>query len=349
MNRSIPYIFVYTAKGGFVREIRVGFESALDFWRAARIAAPGRIVEVPEGKIYGARELSLSEQVTLACNLCNTEPPLDVVVPRADARINSERVNSHVWSGPLSEKHLVPLGDGVLVCRPVPMFLQLATIMDEIDLARVGYELCGTYALDADSERGFVDGIPPLVDIAELSAYARSAMALGIRGATRAMRALGIMAGGADSPRETDAAVFLASTRLRGGVGVPGFRMNVSIYLPEELAEALGQRTVRPDFSWPDGTVGEYDSDEYHRDPDTRARDERKRRAYQAVGLDCVTMTRGTFRSNAELDLFVADLETSLGLHRNPPNERMLAARRRLRERLFGPEEVSSAIRALRD
>ena len=118
---------------------------------------------------------------------------------------------------------------------------------------------------------------------------------------------------------------------------------------PEELAEALGQRTVRPDFSWPDGTVGEYDSDEYHRDPDTRARDERKRRAYQAVGLDCVTMTRGTFRSNAELDLFVADLETSLGLHRNPPNERMLAARRRLRERLFGPEEVSSAIRALRD
>lgn len=91
MNRARPYIFVYTAKGGFMRELRVGFESALDFWRAARIAAPGRVVEVPEGKIYGARELSLSEQVSLACNLCNTEPPLDVVVPDAAHR------HAHVW------------------------------------------------------------------------------------------------------------------------------------------------------------------------------------------------------------------------------------------------------------
>lgn len=79
-----------------MRELRVGFESALDFWRAARVAAPGRAIEDPEGKVYGARELSLSDQVSLACNLCNTELPLDVVVPDAAMRINSERVSSHV-------------------------------------------------------------------------------------------------------------------------------------------------------------------------------------------------------------------------------------------------------------
>ena len=330
-----------------MRELRVGFESALDFWRSARVAAPGRVSEDPEGKVYGARELSLSEQVSLACNLCNTEPPLDVVVPDAAMRINSERVSSHVWSGPILEKHLVLLSGSVRVCRPPALFVQLAAVMGEVDLARVGYELCGTYTLDGGSES--VEGIPPLANLDELVGYARSAKAIGVRGAARALRVLDNVVEGSASPEETNAAIFLASSRLHGGAGVPGFRMNVSMHLPDELAAALGQKTAKPDFSWQNGTVGEYDSDAFHRSPDARVRDERKRRAYQAVGLDCVTMTRGTFRSNVELDLFVADLEKSLGLHRNPPSERMLAARRDLRERLFGPEDIAMAIRALRD
>ena len=43
-----------------MRELTVGFESALDFWRAVRVAAPGLLVEDPEGKIYGARASSRS-------------------------------------------------------------------------------------------------------------------------------------------------------------------------------------------------------------------------------------------------------------------------------------------------
>ena len=330
-----------------MRELRVGFESALDFWRAARLASPTREVD-PAGKVYGAREMSVSEQARLACNLCHTSAPLDVVVAGSDVRLNSECVVNHVWSGPLSEKHLVSLGDDIRVFRPEAVFVQLAMGMDEIDLARVGYELCGTYALDADSGRGFVDGVSPLVEVADLLGYAKAAKVLGVRGASRAVRVLGIVAGGSNSPRETDAAIFLASSRAHGGAGAAGFSMNVSVRLPDALAEILGQKTTKPDFSWPNGTVGEYDSEEYHRSPEARARDERKRRAYQSVGLDCVTMTRGTFRSNAEVNLFVADLEKSLGLHRNPPNERMLSARRSLRERLFGPEDEAAAILELR-
>lgn len=335
-------------KGVAMRELRVGFGSALDFWRAVRVAAPGRLAEEPEGRVYGTRELSLSEQVSLACGLCHTDEPLHVATERADRRVNSERVVSHVWSGPLPERGLVTLGDGVRVCRPAPLFVQLATSLDEVDLARVGYELCGTYALDAGSGRGFVDDIPPLVHAADLLEYASAAKALGIRGAARAVSALSLVTDGSSSPGETDVAVFLASSRVHGGAGAQGFSMNVSLRLPDRLAEELGERMKKPDFSWPNGTVGEYDSDEYHRSPAARARDERKRRAYQEVGLDCVTMTRGTFRSNVELDLFVADLERSLGLHRTPPGERMLVSRRCLRERLFGPEDTAAAIRELR-
>lgn len=331
-----------------MRELRVGFGSALDFWRAVRLASPTREVD-PAGKVYGARDLSVSERARLACNLCHTEAPLHVVVQRAGERLDSPLLASHLWSGPMSDAHMVSLGDGVRVCRPEVVFVQLALTMDEVDLAEVAYELAGTYVLAPDEPDGFVNDVRPLVDVADLKGYASAARVLGVPGAARAVRALDLVAERSNSPRETDVAIFLVTSRSRGGAGAPGFGMNVSMRLPDELARALGQRTTIPDFSWPNGTVGEYDSEANHKSPARRARDERKRRAYKAQGLDCLTMTRDTFSSNAELNLFVEDLEGSLGLRRKPPNARMLAARRDLRERLFGPEATEAAIRELRD
>lgn len=71
----------------------------------------------------------------------------------------------------------------------------------------------------------------------------------------------------------------------------------------------VGQKTIVPDLSWPNGTVMEYDSDQEHQSPATRARDERKRRAYRAEGMDCLTLTNGILRSNHELNLFCEELE----------------------------------------
>ena len=53
----------------------------------------------------------------------------------------------------------------------------------------------------------------------------------------------------------------------------------------------------------------EYDSDQEHQSPATRARDERKRRAYRVEGMDCLTLTNGILRSNHELNLFCEELE----------------------------------------
>ena len=329
-----------------MRELRVGFESALDFWRAVRLAVPTREAN-PDGRIYGARALSVSEQASVACNLCHTDPPLDVVVPRAGERLGNELLSSHLWSGPMSEAHLVSLGDGIRVSRPEVVFVQLSLGLDEIDLAEIAYELAGTYVLTPDNQNGFVSDVRPLVGVADLRGYASAARTLGVPGAARAMRALDLVAERSNSPRETCAGIFLATPRSRGGAGAAGFSMNAAIQLPEGLARMLGQRRVTPDFSWPNGTVGEYDSDSFHRSPAERARDERKRRAYQSQGLDCLTMSRETFSSNAVLDLFVDDLQASLGLRRRPPSARMLAARRDLRERLFGPESTEAALREL--
>lgn len=329
-----------------MKELRIGFESALAFWRAARRAGAEPEAMDQGERVFGARDRGIAERVGSARALCGVEGSLDVAVPSASDRINSEHVRNRVWRGPVSERTLVRLGNGVEVFRPAAMLVQLGTVLDEIDLAEVAYELAGTYVVNPDADHGFGEA-PALVTVSELRAYASAAKALGTRGAARAASALELVADGSNSPRETDVAILLSLGRARGGAGAPGFRMNVNVHLPEGLVSVIGQRIVRPDFSWPNGTVGEYDSDDFHRTPQARARDERKRRAYQSVGMDCITMTAATFQSNAELDLLISDLEGSLGLRRNPPNARMLAARRQLRERLFGPESMDAALAAL--
>lgn len=331
-----------------MKPLRVGFESALSFWRAARLAVQAPWADESVGRVYGARELTLGEQVGRARGLCHADGPLDVVVSDEASRLGRRGdVRSRVWVGPLLERHLLSVGDGTFVCRPAAMFAQLATSMDEISLAEVAYELAGSYALAPDSRRGFESDAEPLVTVEELHAYASAAHALGVRGAARALKALELVADNSNSPQESCVGVLLALPRARGGVGAPGFKMNVSIRLPGELAKVLAQKTIVPDFSWPNGTVGEYDSDQEHLPPAARARDERKRQAFRAVGMDCITMTKGTFRSNVELNLFAQDLEGSLGLQRRPPTARVLETRAALRERLFGPESEEAALEAL--
>lgn len=325
----------------------VGYETALNYWRVTRTASVSQQVPDPEGRVYGALPLSVSERARLALNLCSSEAPLQVVIPRANERHALPVIENHVWKGPLTSEHLISLGSDIFVCRMPAVLCQLAAKLDVVDLAEIACEILGTYGLAPWTESGSVGDLAPLVDLAELRGYAASAHALGVRGSARALEALSLAVAGSNSPRETCVAVFLQRSRPLGGAGLGGFAMNQRVTLPDRLAKRLGRRVVIPDFSWPNGTLMEYDSKREHLDPETRARDEAKRRAYRAEGLDCLTLTNGILRSNALLDLFVADLEQSLGLKRRPMSGRMESSRRDLRERLFGPETTSAAIGAL--
>ncbi len=329
------------------RRLVVGYESALGFWRAVRAAAGERGVLEPAGKTYGARRLALSEQARVALSLCNADAPLDVVVPGANRRHCCELVTDHVWRGPVPDKRLVGVGDDVFVCTMPVIFAQLAATRDVIDLAELAYEMTGTYGVTPWEGEGFCGDVDALLDIAELRGYASSVRALRIRGSARAIDALGLVVPGSNSPRETDVAILFMMGRRRGGLYAPGFAMNAPVKLPESLAERIGQKTVIPDFSWPNGTIVEYDSNEEHQSPDARAHDEVKRRAYQAVGMDCLTLTNGILRSNRRLNLFAEELERSLGIRRDGVCERSLEARRDLRQRLFGAETEAAAIAEL--
>lgn len=325
----------------------VGYESALNYWRNIRVAHEGRSVAEPAGKTYGARALSVSERAGLALDLCDSEAPLEVVLRGREGRHGAARVEDHVWRGPLTDEHLVGLGDDISVCRMPVVFCQLASSWDTIELAELACEMAGAYALTPWSNEGSAGDVEPLASLADLQGYAKAARALRVRGAVRALSALALAVERSNSPRETSVAIFFLQSRARGGAGLVGFAMNKRIDLPDRLAEAFGQKTIVPDFSWENGTVVEYDSTQEHLSPAARARDEAKRRMYQDEGMDCLTLTNGILRSNALLDHFVSDLERSLGLSRRPPSARMAQSRRDLRERLFGTESQEAALKEL--
>lgn len=195
----------------------MGYETALDFWRASRIASEGQHVLEDAGRVFGPRALELHERAALAA----------------------------------------------------------------------------------------------LTSRAELVGYAKSARAVGVRGAGKAVRALDLATGGSASPRETDLAVFFLLSRRLGGADLGGFAVNASLEVSQRHRETLeGQSEVKPDFLWTDAKlVVEYDSNAHHLTPK---------------------------KNGTKLDAFVDDLTCRLGLRRRSLTKWQQDSRDKLRERLFG-------------
>ena len=318
------------------RTLIVGHGSALSYWRAARAAGAGAD-EGWSGKVFGSRDLRLSEQAHLAARLCGSGLPVDVVVSDRSACHNCQAVVDHVWRGPLQAAHLCGVGNGIMVCRPQVVLSQLALSLDRIELAKIACELAGTYGLVPWADEPLVTDVAPLLDMACFRGYARSAKALGVRGCSRALSALEIATDGSNSPRETSVALVLLLTRSAGGYGLPGFLMNHPIDLPEQLARLVGAHTLRPDFYWPRSRlIVEYDSDAYHLGARQKARDEARRLAFQAAGYALMTLNNEMLSDLGKLDIFMSEVARRLGVYRRPPSAQMLAARHEVHDRLFG-------------
>lgn len=142
----------------------------------------------------------------------------------------------------------------------------------------------------------FQSDLAALTSRAELVGYAKSARAVGVRGAGKAVRALDLATGGSSSPRETDLAVFFLLSRRLGGAGLGGFAVNASLEVSQRHREALeGQSEVKPDLLWADARlVVEYDSNAHHLTPKKKESDEARRRVLEAEGGFCTKMAEGS-------------------------------------------------------
>lgn len=78
----------------------VGYESALDYWRAVRAADIEPDLDPTSGKVIGAMPLALAQRAARGIAACCTDPPLQIVVPDKHHRHNCPAIENRVFKGP---------------------------------------------------------------------------------------------------------------------------------------------------------------------------------------------------------------------------------------------------------
>lgn len=190
----------------------------------------------------------------------------------------------HERSKELPLKSLIRLSGDLLVESPELLFCDLAASdeFDVIDLAMLGFELCGTYLLDEDknSWKGFVNidmSMTSTSKIARILEYR-----VGMAGSKKAQEALGLVIDGCHSPMESVLAALLTFPRCLGGFGLKGAQMNFRV---QTLS---GERFV--DIGFPELKIAyEYKGRKYHL-PEQAGRDDRRQNALVGAGWTVINV-----------------------------------------------------------
>jgi very-short-patch-repair endonuclease len=276
----------------------VSHQSALEFWRKAFSSEALtrkklRSTALPT-KPLDARELRLENPWRLGM-------PLHILVGNENSRKVSKSIKSHICTGKLPNGSFIQAASGLIASSPELTFLHMANELAFPELVALGYELCGSYRLDSDSEpdRGFRDD-QPLTSVSKLSSYLTKAV--GLSGHKNASKALRYIADNSASPMETILAILLTFPYRLGGYGFPKPLMNCPLRVSLEARKKMGGGKYSCDLYWPDEQVDvEYDSDTYHAEQYRIAKDAIRRNALSSAGVAVVTVTRKQVVSTAQL------------------------------------------------
>jgi very-short-patch-repair endonuclease len=227
--------------------------------------------------------------------------PLHILVGNSNARKTTRSLICHICSEEFPRGSFIEGASGLSVSSPELVFIQMAEILSLEELVQLGFELCGGYRLGnrVDVLRGFRDD-RPLTSVARLSAYLQSTP--GIKGKTKARRALQFIADGAASPMETIVTMLLTLPYKLGGYGFSMPLLNYSVDVSLNTSRNARTRKYRCDLYWPERRVAiEYDSESYHVDSKQIAKDMIRRNALVSTGIKVVTVSKTQVSNRANL------------------------------------------------
>jgi len=280
-------------------------KTALEFWikSSAREALAGRKVSANTLSINppSAKELRKGNPWGLSM-------PLHILVRTRNARKVSKNLICHVGSIQFPKGSFIQVAQGLTVSSPELCFMQLASDLSLPELVAIGYEFCGGYRLDKinDPERGFRDDIP-LTNTAKLASYITRAT--GLRGRTKALKAIRFIADNSSSPMETALAMQLTLPYGLGGYGFPMPLLNYPIGISTEYLKATKKKNYRCDLYWPEHQVSvEYDSDTHHTGSDRITRDAIRRNAITSTGIKVLVVSKRQVDSTGELRKVAVEL-----------------------------------------
>lgn len=163
-----------------------------------------------------------------------------------------------------------------------------------IQLITIGYELCGSYGLSAQSDSGFLRR-EPRSNPQLIERYLEKCD--GIHGVKAAKRASSYIAKGSASPMESLLSMLLCLPPSLGGFGLPRPELN----FPIETNEG-GIVMRRCDLYWPDQRFAlEYDSDTFHSDASKLHLDSSRRSTLEKAGVHVVSVTKNQVFDRGQL------------------------------------------------
>lgn len=216
--------------------------------------------------------------------------PAHLLVGSSSARRNASSKICRIWNKEIPPFAFVRMSENVYLSRPEFVFVQLAPHLGAAELALLGYEMCGFFAVrrlgiayarrclplaTAGSLLRFLDGVAP-----------------GTHGLREARRAARLVVDHAGSIGEAATVALLCTARANGGYGIPLPTMNAPVPIPAKLRELLGPASLICDAYWPRACFAlEYDGRLDHEGADAVTRDHARANRLSAAGVTVETIT----------------------------------------------------------
>lgn len=239
------------------------------------------------------------------------EKPVSILVSCKASMRKSQNLSPRIWSGKHPSRSFYKIAQGLYVSTPEATFLQLGKESSLIQLITIGYELCGSYGLSAQSDSGFLRR-EPRSNPQLIERYLEKCD--GIHGVKAAKRASSYIAKGSASPMESLLSMLLCLPRSLGGFGLPRPELN----FPIETNEG-GVVMRRCDLCWPDQRFAlEYDSDTFHSDASKLHLDSSRRSTLEKAGVHVVSVTKNQVFDRGQLLNLATIVSKRLGKRLSP-------------------------------
>ena len=226
----------------------------------------------------------------------------------------------------IAPRSIIELSKEYLVSGPELTFLGLAALAayDEVDLALIGYELCGTYVLDASWD-GLTNTQSPMTSRASIARVL--AHQSGCSGVVKARKALELVRDGSNSPMETVLCALLTFPRHLGGYALGSVSLNYQV--------STGHGTRYIDLAFPACKVGlEYKGKEYH-SVERAGRDDRRQNEITGSGWTILNVWYEDLVEEHLFDRLIQELARAMGIRIRIRSEGFAARRALLRARLM--------------
>jgi len=181
----------------------------------------------------------LLHELDPGCDYADENGEIWVAVSQGAKRVRTRGAHCTTFERGIPEGSFLQVADGIAISSPELLFAELAAHLHPVELLVLGYEMCGTYSLDAaDPFNGPVSyGLKPLTSAKRIREFV--AQARGIHGIAVARKVAAYLADNAWSPAEAliaavlclpvdylgyDLGALVLNPRVGKGCALPGAR-----------------------------------------------------------------------------------------------------------------------------